>query len=97
MIIMAQSDDDGLEGSKEDHAIEKETHVFDVIEIELKFPPGSVNAGRIGEFDLGPTRDPGRHHQALAVKRDGAGQGVHKLGAFRSRTDQAHFSLDHID
>ena len=55
---------------KQDNKVEKETEIFDVVEIVLEFFPGVLDGGAVGVEDLGPSGEAGFDGVAGVVEGD---------------------------
>src|SRR4029453_3145621 len=88
--------DDGLDGLEDDDDVERHLQVLDVVQVVLQLLDGVLNAGAVRIADLRPAREPRLQHVTLAVIRDLVGQLPDEFRSFRTRTDEAHLTDEHV-
>src|SRR2546422_4748459 len=79
----APPEDHGADGGEDDHHVEEEGHILDVVEVVAKLLPGVIDAGAVGVDDLGPTGDAGGDQVALIEEGDALDQLGDELRPFR--------------
>src|SRR5215813_8703692 len=74
----------------EDHEVQEQAVVLDVVEIILQLLDSILDRGTIRIVNLRPPRDPGFHTVPILIKGDVLRKLVHDRGALRARSDEAH-------
>src|SRR5678809_439719 len=86
----------GLDRVENDEHVERERQVLDVEQVVLQFLQRVFDAGSVGVPHLCPAGEPWPNDVPLTIEGDLPGQLVDELRAFRTWTDQAHVSLEHV-
>src|SRR3569623_216512 len=86
-----------LRGLEQDHEIEEQAVVLDVVEIVLQFVHGVVVARAVRVTHLRPAGDAGFDGVAHAVIGDFLGQVRHEIGTLGTRADEAHVAEENVE
>src|SRR5690606_17036404 len=83
----------GTKGFHYHIGIQKETSVFDIIQVVLQFQQAILNGRAISYLYLRPTGKSGPDDVSGFIKRDHLRQFLYKIRTFRSGTYQAHVAF----
>src|SRR5574340_927035 len=96
-LAHALSPQHDLCGLEQDHQIEEQAVVLDVVEVVLQLVHGILVGRAIGVAHLGPPGDARFDGMTYTVIGDFLGQVLHEVGALRTRADKAHVAKENVE
>src|SRR4029450_3288480 len=93
----ATSEEHHLDSSNENHEIQEEREVLDVVEVILELLDGIFHRGAVAIPPLRPAGNSRLDRQALHVEGNLLLQRVDELGPFRPGPDEAHVPQEHVE
>ena len=88
--------DQDSQRTKDDHEVEFERHLFDVVQIQEELPPGVLDGTAVTVVDLGPAGQARFDQVPFIIVGDLANELLNELRSLRSRADDRHVAKENV-